>query len=111
MTAPTRHHQHMAWSNRGPRAAKYGRDHQAQRAAAMAALKAAGAGLCAEPICVMRSRIITPDMQLHLSHAPDGITVLGLSHRRCNTREAAVRGNRLRYHPERVHTQRSKLTW
>jgi hypothetical protein len=85
----------MPWHNHRPRAKRYGTHHQTERARHMAALRAAGAGLCAEPHCVMRSRVITPDMDLHLSHDPTGTVVLGLSHARCNRHEAAVRARAL----------------
>lgn len=78
----------------------------------MTALVRAGAGLCAETVCVKRTRVITPDMDLHLCHAPDGVTVLGLGHAACNLREAARRGNRLRYHPDqRQPRARTDHTW
>ena len=57
----------------------------------MAALRRAGTGTCAEPVCVMRSRLITPDMALHLSHDPSGTRYIGLAHARCGVVEAAVR--------------------
>src|SRR5689334_5696671 len=100
----------MAWDNRRARNPRYGRAHATTRAQHMATLRTAGAGLCAERICVMRSRVITPDMDLHLAHDPTGTRVLGLAHARCNTHEAAVRGNRLRYHPT-PNPRRSRLTW
>jgi hypothetical protein len=100
----------MAWDNRRARQPRYGRKHTTERDRHMAALRHAGAGLCAERVCVMRTRVITPDMNLHLCHAPDGVTVLGLGHARCNLHEAAVRGNRLRYHPT-PNPRRSRLTW
>jgi hypothetical protein len=95
MTAPTSHHHHMPWQNHRPRAKRYGSDHQTTRARHMAALTAAGAGLCAEKVCVMRSRVITPEMDLHLSHDPTGNYVLGLSHAACNRHEASVRARKL----------------
>jgi hypothetical protein len=110
-SSATRHHRRMPWDKRAPRAAKYGRDHRTARAAHMTALRARGEGVCAEPVCVMRSRRITPDMQLHLAHDPTGTVVLGLAHARCNTREAAVRGNRLRYHPTPTPGPQSRLRW
>jgi hypothetical protein len=57
----------------------------------MATLRAQGAGLCAERVCVMRTRVITPEMDLHLSHDPTGLIVLGLSHAKCNVTEASRR--------------------
>lgn len=114
MTTPLRHHEHVPWSNSTPRANRYGREHRATRAAHLAALRTAGAGLCAEPVCVKRTRLITPDMDLHLCHAPDGVTVLGLGHADCNRHEAAVRARRLqqrRRTPRARTTRQSALRW
>jgi len=59
---------------------------------------AVDAGLvdCHEPICLMPSRHITPGTPWHLSHTPDGKRWTGPSHARCNTSEAAIRGNNMR---------------
>jgi hypothetical protein len=99
----------MPWSNARPRAKRYGREHQTLREAHMAALRLAGSGRCAEPVCVMRSRLITPDMDLHLSHDPTGTVVLGLSHSTCNKHEAAVRARRKQgRNSGRAHTARTR---
>lgn len=81
----------MPWSNARPRAKRYGATHQTTRAAHMQQLRAAGAGLCAEVICVKRTRVITPDMgkDLHLCHDRATGHVRGLGHADCNLREAA----------------------
>jgi hypothetical protein len=53
-------------------------------------------------------------MNLHLCHAPDGVTVLGLGHAACNIREAAIRGNqqqRRQRQRQRRTTERSHLKW
>jgi hypothetical protein len=82
----------------------------------MRQLEATGAGLCAERVCLYRSRVITPDMALHLCHAPDGVTVLGLGHARCNTHEASVRARRQQTRTGRAGTRleqrpRTDTTW
>lgn len=61
------------------------------------ALVEAGLATCSEPRCLMRSRWIPPTAPWDLSHAPDRVTVLGPSHRRCNRAEAATRGNKSRH--------------
>lgn len=103
----------MPWSNHRPgHNQRYNRDHRTTRAAHLAALRAAGSGQCAEPICIKRSRLITPAMDLHLSHTPDGVTVLGLSHAACNRHEAAVRARHIqeqRRHARPTHA--SRLRW
>jgi hypothetical protein len=104
----------MPWSNSSRRSNRYGREHRAERDRHMRALRAAGAGICAEHVCIKRSRLITPDMDLHLCHAADGTTVLGLGHADCNRHEAAVRARRLqqqRRHPRRHNTRQSQLRW
>ncbi len=96
----------MPWSSSRPQggktAAKYRtKEHRDARAAHMAALKAAGVGRCAELVCIYRSRVITPAMQLHLCHERRTGAVLGLGHAACNTSEAA-RWARLRQESTRV---------
>lgn len=108
----------MPWSNTSRRSNRYGRDHRAERARHIAALKRAGAGLCAEPRCLMKTRIITPAMDLHLSHDPTGTRVIGLSHAICNVTEAArrARARQGRHSGRNAKTttptaRRSHLTW
>jgi hypothetical protein len=115
-SCPARHTRRVPWSNSSRRSDRYGREHRAERARHMAALRRAGAGLCAERVCVKRSRVIYPTDDLHLCHAADGVTVLGLGHADCNRHEAAVRANRLqqqrrRRTPRRRTTRQSTLTW
>jgi hypothetical protein len=69
----------------------------------MARLRAIGMAYCAEPECTQPSRIITPNMRLHLSHDPTGTVVLGLSHYQCNLAEAAKRARR--------YQDSSQLSW
>jgi hypothetical protein len=107
----------MPWSNTNRRSNRYGREHRAERERHMHALRTAGAGTCAERICIKRTRRITPDMDLHLCHDETGTRVLGLGHAACNRHEAAVRANRLqqaRRHPTRYRrrtTRQSTLEW
>ena len=105
----------MPWSNSRPRAATYGRAHQAARAAHMTALRQAGVGQCAETRnpgsrCVKRSHLITPDMELHLCHNSRTGEVLGLGHADCNRSEAARRANRMQ-RTARARTRQSRLKW
>lgn len=104
----------MTWSNSSRRSSRYGREHRSARARHMAALRAAGSGVCAERVCVKRSRLITPDMELHLCHEPDGVTIRGLGHADCNRHEAAVRARRMQTRRGRRRartTRQSGLTW
>jgi hypothetical protein len=91
----------MPWQTK-PTAAKYRTvEHRRTRATLMAQLKAAGQGLCAEPVCVYRSRVILPWMDLHLSHNDAGTHYLGLSHRACNIKAAARKARRIQARPLR----------
>jgi hypothetical protein len=86
--------QRSGWATRRPggskTAAKYRtREHVRTRAAHMAALRQAGTGRCAEIRCLYGSRLITPDMDLHLCHDRRTGAVLGLGHAACNRSEAA----------------------
>jgi hypothetical protein len=83
------------WARTKPPRKQYAAQHQRTRAHHIAALRAAGTGHCAEPVCVAPTRTITPDMDLHLSHDPTGRRVLGLSHAQCNRVEAAKRARAL----------------
>ena len=56
----------------------------------------AGDAYCAEPVCVMPTRWIAPGSKWHLCHDPSGTSYIGPGHARCNTREGAARGNRMR---------------
>jgi hypothetical protein len=113
---PEDHHR-MPWSNSSRRSSKYGREHRAERARHMAALKRAGTGRCAERVCIKRSRTILPTDDLHLCHDPSGQHVIGLGHADCNRHEAAVRARALqtarrrRTPTPRRTTRRTTLTW
>jgi hypothetical protein len=105
-----RHHRRVPWSNSSRRSSKYGREHRAERARHMAALQRAGSGICAERVCVKRTRVIYPSDDLHLCHDPSGQHVIGLGHADCNRREAAVRARRLQTTRRRT-TRASTLRW
>lgn len=81
--------------SRVPESVKYGRAYRAMRKA-YAAVVARGEAMCSEPVCKMTTRRIAPGTPWHLSHTPDGLTVIGPSHRACNASEAASRGNAAR---------------
>ena len=79
------------WDNNRPRRRIYGPEHARIRAQHMARLRAVGIGRCMERECIAPTRVITPDMDLHLCH--DYLTggYLGLGHAQCNRHEAAKR--------------------
>ena len=100
----------MPWSknrpNGGKVAAKYRtKQHRDDVARHRAALKAAGIGTCAEKVCVMPTRLITPAMRLHLCHDRSTGQVLGLGHARCNVREASRYARALQGPRERGYTR------
>lgn len=101
----------MPWQNDRPRSRRYGRAHQDERAAHLAALRRAGSGVCAERVCVLPSRVITPDMDLHLCHDRATGRVLGLGHRACNVSEAARYARRVQTTGKRHTHERSTLRW
>jgi hypothetical protein len=51
---------------------------------------------CVQPECVMPSRWISPDQKAHVGHDDSGLVIIGPVHERCNTRDGAIRGNRMR---------------
>ena len=79
---------------------KYGRRHQLERKR-WEPVVARGDGWCAEAVCLKPSRYIDPDERWHLAHDSTGTHYIGVSHERCNTSEAAVRGNKERALPVR----------
>jgi hypothetical protein len=56
----------------------------------------AGRGWCSQPVCVMSTRYIPPGALWDVAHDESGTIILGPSHRLCNRRDGAVRGNRMR---------------
>jgi hypothetical protein len=83
------------WTRAKPPRKQYGHRHRVQRERELAQLRNDGAGTCAETVCVHPSRVITPDMDLHLCHDTTGTKVIGLGHADCNRREAARRARAL----------------
>jgi hypothetical protein len=70
----------------------YGRDHKRERALWEKRI-AAGGVTCARPDC---GRPIVPGMLWDLDHTDDRSGYLGPSHRHCNRKAGAVKGNRQR---------------
>lgn len=74
------------------RTAEYRRAYQAIRKA-----QAAGEVLwCHEVQCVYPSRHIYPHQKAAVLHDPTGTVIVGEGHAKCNAREAAIRGNKMR---------------
>lgn len=85
----------MPWStrtrpNRTRTDAKYRtKEHRDAAAAHRRQLEADGSGTCAEIVCVKRTRLLLPGMDVHLCHDRRTGAVLGLGHAACNRSEAA----------------------
>jgi len=98
----------MPWTNSRPggnkTAAKY-RDpaYLATGKRLRAELQRTGQGTCAERVCVMPTRLITPAMRLHLCHDETGQHIRGLGHAKCNLSDAGRRA--------RARQNVSRLRW
>jgi hypothetical protein len=90
---------------------RYGWQHQKERKR-WEPVVAAGNGYCVQTDprdptsppgsgCVMPTRWIKPGELWQLAHDYTGTTYLGPAHRRCNLRDAAIRGHRKRNQPTR----------
>lgn len=84
----------MPWSQSRPNGGKVNPkyrtpEHRREVAEHRAALARAGSGVCAEIVCLKRSRLILPGMALDLCHERATGRTLGLGHRQCNRSEAS----------------------
>lgn len=68
------------------------KEHRDARAAMKAQLERDGSAQCAQPICLMRTRLILPGMHWCAGHDETGTRYIGLVHRLCNVRDGAKRG-------------------
>ena len=67
---------------------------------------AAGRGWCVQPVCVMRTRYIPPGAPWNVAHDDAGLVILGPAHERCNKRDGAIRGNKMRNRTHGVTVRR-----
>jgi hypothetical protein len=86
----------MPWSRSRPGGNKVNpkytsKEHRETRAAMKAQLERDGSAQCAQPVCVMRSRLILPGMRWCAGHNDAGTEYIGLVHTRCNQRDGALR--------------------
>lgn len=51
-----------------------------------------GVAYCAQPRCLMRSRVILPGMRWCAGHDTTGTRYIGLVHEKCNRSDGAVQG-------------------
>lgn len=89
---------------------RYRHAHQQQRAR-LTPLVEAGEAYCAQPVCVMSTRWIPPDAAWDVAHDDSGTVTLGPAHRKCNRRDGAVRGNRMRGDRRREDPQPALNRW
>lgn len=90
-------------------AQRYGHHHRARRKQLDPVVQR-GDGWCAELICLMPTRWITPGTPWHLAH-DSPTTYRGPAHRRCNEAEAARRGNRTRHGRAPASPWSTSRTW
>ena len=85
---------------------RYRYRHQQERKA-WEPIVAAGEAVCMQPDphrpgsepgsgCVMKTRWIAPGAKWQLAHDETGTVTLGPAHTRCNARDGAIRGNKMR---------------
>ena len=85
----------MPWAQNKPDPSKYRTpEHKAIRKQYAQQMARNGYLVCAQPVCVMPSRIILPGMPWHVGHDETGTRYIGPVCKRCNMVDAAMRGNR-----------------
>lgn len=83
----------MGWDRSKPTAAKYKTpEHRRERRKYADQMKRDGHLICAQPRCLMTSRVIVPGEPWHLGHDDTGTAYLGPVHKQCNVTDGAVRG-------------------
>ena len=83
------------WPKNPVRDAKYQtREHRQERARLVALMDAQGFLVCAQPECLLASRVIHLGERWHLGHDDSGTQLIGAVHVRCNQVDGAKRGNR-----------------
>jgi hypothetical protein len=88
---------------------RYRHRHQQERKR-WAPVVAAGEAYCAQPVCVMATRWIPPGTAWALGHDDTGQVWIGPVHQRCNARDGAARGNRMRSRKPRL-VKRAANRW
>jgi hypothetical protein len=98
----------VSWSKNRPNGGavnpKYRtKEHRETVAAYKAQLARDGHLICAQPECVLRSRLILPGMRWCAGHDDTGTAYIGPVHLRCNIRDGAKRA--------RARQTASRLRW
>jgi hypothetical protein len=70
-----------------------------------------GEAYCVQPVCVMRTRWIAPGTPWDVAHDDTGTITLGPAHAKCNRRDGAVRGNKLRSTKPRIVKRPATNRW
>jgi hypothetical protein len=92
----------VSWDQRSETDAKYRTpEHRRERKKYAEQMKREGRLTCAQPECVMASRVIAPDDVWHVGHDESGEHYIGPVHRDCNLRDAAVRARAKQNEPQR----------
>lgn len=82
----------MPWDRSKPTDPKYRTpEHRKARAAMKAQLDRDGQAWCAQPVCLMRSRLILPGMDWCAGHDDTGTRYIGPVHGLCNRQDGARR--------------------
>ncbi len=85
----------MPWDRSAPTNPKYrSKEHRAERARLARQMEREGYLICAQPECVMPSRLIRQGDEWHVGHDDSGTQFIGPVQAKCNIRNAAVRANR-----------------
>lgn len=92
----------MSWANSRPNGGKVNpkyrtKQHRDTVNAYKAQLARDGHLICAQPECVMPTRVILPGMEWAAGHDNTGSTYVGPVHRRCNSRDAGKRARARRF--------------
>jgi hypothetical protein len=92
----------MPWDRSTPSDPKYrSREHRAERKRLEQEMQRVGYLTCAQPVCVMPTRIIRPGEPWHVGHDDTGTAYIGPVQERCNVHDAAVRARARRDRPRR----------
>lgn len=84
----------MAWDRSAPTDPKYrSKAHRDERAKYVRQMERDGYLVCAQPVCVMPTRIIQRGDRWHLGHDASGTQFIGPVCARCNVVDGARRGN------------------
>ena len=92
----------MPWVRGQPSNPKYRtKAHRMERAKYVQQMERTGYLVCAQPMCVMPTRIIQAGQAWHLGHDDTGTQYIGPTHAYCNVRDGAKRARSRQDRPQR----------